>query len=288
MGPVAQPHPTICAEGNHSAIVAPVLTYAQQGGRCRSIEDPHHTICASKKDQNSMIAATMIHVGNGERKGQAPRALDITAPLNTVVAGGVKQYPVAAYLAQQNNDLRGVHPGRPASEPISTVTSSGSHQTPVAAWLAKYYGTGDGAPAHEPMHTVTTKDRMGPVQAELAAPPFDEAHAPRARQVVELLRQHGLWDDREFVTLEIDGTPFIIVDVGMRMLTPRELFNAQGFPADYVIEGVWHESKGEWDFNSFPKDVQVSCVGNSVCPPLAEALVRSNCAHLIEVQEVAA
>ncbi|AWI85146.1 DNA methyltransferase [Alloyangia pacifica] len=288
MGPVAQPHPTVCAEGNHSAVVAPMLTYAQQGGRCRSIEDPHHTICASKKDQNSMIAATMVHVGNGERKGQAPRALDITAPLNTVVAGGVKQYPVAAYLAQQNNDLLGVHPGRPVSEPISTVTSSGSHQTPVAAWLAKYYGTGDGAPAHEPMHTVTTKDSMGPMQAALAAPPFDEAHAPRARQVAELLRQHGLWDDREFVTLEIGGTSFVIVDVGMRMLTPRELFNAQGFPADYVIEGVWHQRDGEWEFEAFPKDVQVSCVGNSVCPPLAEALVRSNCAHLVEAREVAA
>ncbi|NDW30993.1 DNA cytosine methyltransferase [Salipiger sp. PrR007] len=288
MGPVAQPHPTVCAAGNHSAVVAPVLTYAQQGGRCRSIEDPHHTICASKKDQNSVIAATMVHVGNGERKGQAPRALDITAPLNTVVAGGVKQYPVAAYLAQQNNDLRGVHPGRPASEPISTVTSSGSHQTPVAAWLAKYYGTGDGAPAHGPMHTVTTKDRMGPMQAEVAAPPFDEAHAPRARQVAELLRAHGLWDDREFVTLEIGGTSFVIVDVGMRMLTPRELFNAQGFPSDYVIEGVWREEGGEWEFEAFPKDVQVSCVGNSVCPPLAEELVRANCAHLVEAREVAA
>ncbi|NDW31541.1 DNA cytosine methyltransferase [Salipiger sp. PrR007] len=288
MGPVAQPHPTVCAEGNHSAVVAPVLTYAQQGGRCRSIEDPHHTICASKKDQNSMIAATMVHVGNGEREGQAPRALDITAPLNTVVAGGVKQYPVAAFFAQQNNDGRGVHPGRPAGEPISTVTSSGSHQTPVAAWLAKYYGTGDGAPATEPMHTITTKDRIVPMQAELAAPPFDEAHAPRARQVAELMRQHGLWDDREFVTVEIGGTPFVIVDVGMRMLTPRELFNAQGFPADYVIEGVWHQRDGEWEFEAFPKDVQVSCVGNSVCPPLAEALVRSNCAHLVEAREVAA
>lgn len=283
MGPAAQPHPTVCAEGNHSAVVAPVLTYAQQGGRCRSIEDPHHTICASKKDQNSMIAATMVHVGNGERQGQAPRALDISAPLNTIVAGGVKQYPVAAYLAQQNHDGRraaSFNPGRPADAPVSTITSSGSHQTPVAAWLAKYYGTGDGASATEPMHTITTKDRIVPVEAELAAPPFDDAHAPRARQVAELLREHGLWDGREFVTVEIGGTSFVIVDLGMRMLTPRELFNAQGFPADYVIEGVWHERDGEWEFESFPKDVQVSCVGNSVCPPLAEALVRANCDHL--------
>ncbi|WP_226628390.1 DNA cytosine methyltransferase [Alloyangia pacifica] len=264
--------------------MAPVLTYAQQGGRCRSIEDPHHTICASKKDQNSMIAATMVHVGNGERQGQAPRALDITAPLNTVVAGGVKHYPVAAYLAQQNTGLVGHH----ATAPLSTIVGKGFTQSPVAAWLAKYYGTGDGAPATEPMHTITTKDRIVPMQAELAAPPFDEAHAPRARQVAELLRRHGLWDDREFVTVEIGGTSFVIVDVGMRMLTPRELFNAQGFPPDYVIEGVCHERGGEWEFEAFPKDLQVSCVGNSVCPPLAEALVRSNCAHLVAMKEAAA
>ncbi|MBL3598176.1 DNA cytosine methyltransferase, partial [Rhodovulum sulfidophilum] len=89
-GAATTPHPTVLAGGGHSAVVAPVLTYAQQGGGNRSAEDPHHTICASKKDQNSLLAATMVHVGNGERPGQAPRALDIGAPLNTVVAGGVK------------------------------------------------------------------------------------------------------------------------------------------------------------------------------------------------------
>jgi DNA (cytosine-5)-methyltransferase 1 len=199
------------------------------------------------------------------------------------VAGGVKQYPVAAFLAQQNNDSRrigGVNPGRPADAPMSTITSTGSHQNPVAAWIAKYYGTGEGARADEPMHTLTTRDRMGHTEAQLAAPPFDDSHAPRARQVADLLRTHGLWDDREFVTVEIGGANFVIVDVGMRMLTPRELFNAQGFPPDYVIEGVWHEQDGDWSFEAFPKDVQVSCVGNSVCPPVAEALVRANCAHM--------
>ncbi|MCA0944074.1 hypothetical protein LCM08_04040, partial [Salipiger pacificus] len=61
-----------------------------------------------------------------------------------------------------------------------------------------------------------------------------------------------------------------------------------GFPPDTVIEGVWHERDGEWEFEAFPKDVQVSCVGNSVCPPLAKALVRSNCAHLAVEREMAA
>ncbi|WP_413219871.1 DNA cytosine methyltransferase [Tritonibacter mobilis] len=278
---LSAPHPTVLAGGGHSAVIAPVLTYAQQGGACRSIKVPHHTICASKKDQNSMIAATMVHVGNGERSGQTPRALDISRPLNTVVAGGVKQYPVAAYLAQQNGGPRmEQNAGHDLRKPVTTVTGSGSQQMPVAAFFAKYYGTGDGAPASEPLHTITAKDRMAHCQAKVQAPPFTDEHKARAREVADILRAHGLWDDREFVTLEIDGQSFVIVDVGMRMLTPRELFNAQGFPADYVIEGIWKEIDGDWSFTAFPKDVQVRCVGNSVCPPVAEALVRANCSHL--------
>ena len=273
-----------------------MLTYAQQGGGNRPATDPHHTICASKKDQNSLIAATMVHVGNGERAGQKPRALDVCAPLNTVVAGGVKHYPVAAYLAQHNNDSRrigGVNPGRRADDPMATVTATGSHQMPVAAFFAKYYGTGDGARTDEPMHTITVKDRMAHMQAELAAPPFAPEHHARARQVAEFLREHGVWDGGEFVTLEVEGVTYVVIDIGMRMLTPRELFRAQGFPDDYVIEGVWEVGSG-WDnlghnggprFVPFAKDVQVSCCGNSVCPPIAAAIVGANCQHIAIEEE---
>lgn len=278
-GSLDRPAKTVTASGQHHALVAPVLTYAQQGGGNRDPLAPHHTICASPKDQNSLIAATMVQTGYGEAPGQKPRALDITRPLGTVVAGGAKHAPCAAFLAQQNTGVF----ARPAQDPLSTVCQSGSHQNPVAAFFAKYYGTGDGARQDEPAHTVTTKDRFAHVQADLAAPPFGPEHQDKARQVAQLLRDHGLWDDREFVNLTIDGAEFVIVDVGMRMLTPRELFNAQGFPPDYVIEGVWEGiDSPDPTFRPFPKDVQVSCCGNSVCPPLAEAIIRANCEHLME------
>lgn len=264
-------------------MIAPVLTYAQQGGANRSITDPHHTICASKKDQNSLIAATMVQTGYGERTGQAPRALDIQAPIGTMVAGGAKHAPVSAFLAQQNGGPRmDSHAGHDLREPISTIAASGSHQTPVAAWFAKYYGTGDGSRTDEPLHTVTVNDRFGHMQADIAAPPFSAHHERRAREVADFMRAHGAWDDREFVSLVIDGATYIVVDIGMRMLTPRELFNAQGFPPDYVIEGVWQQDDEEWSFVPFAKDVQISCCGNSVCPDLAEALVSANCGHLAE------
>jgi len=279
---ITVPHPTVLAGGGHSAVIAPVLTYAQQGGGNRNVTDPHHTICASRKDQNSLIAATMVQTGYGERQGQAPRALDVEAPLGTVVAGGAKHAPVAAFLAQQNGGPRmGAHAGHDLREPISTIAASGSHQTPVAAFFAKYYGTGIGARTDEPMHTVTVKDRMGHAQADLAAPPFSPEHHARARRVADFMRAHDAWDGGEFVTLGIGGASYVIVDIGMRMLTPRELFRAQGFPDDYVIEGVWEGiDTDDPTFRAFPKDVQVSCCGNSVCPPLAEAIVAANCGHL--------
>lgn len=336
-------------------IIAPVLTYAQQGGGNRSVEDPHHTICASRKDQNSVmlpylasiahgdsggrreypltdpmgtvtmggiqhavIAPALVQTGYGEREGQAPRALDIGAPLGTVVAGGVKHAlvaphlmtmrnsakpfngadepahtvtaggagltSVAAFLAQHNNDSRrigGVNPGRPAGEPISTVTASGSHQNPVTAFFAKYYGAGTGARVDEPCHTVTVNDRFGHVQADLKAPPFGPEHEYAAYRVARFLEAWGAWDSRRYVTLTIEGAEYVVIDIGMRMLTPRELFNAQGFPPDYVIDGHWTEDDaGEWHWSPFAKDVQVSCCGNSVCPDLAEAIIGANCGHL--------
>lgn len=402
-------------------VVAPVLSYAQQGGGNRSVEDPVHTICASAKDQNmviapvlnayygegagstdrsapvgeplqtvvtenrhAVIAPTLIQTGYGEREGQAPRSLDINAPLGTVVAGGVKHAlavptivgcggragqsrprggdeptatitakadvcVAAAFLAQHNNDSRrvgGVNPGRPADEPVSTITANpqqgviaafvsrqfgtstghgmdepahtatagvnksmlvaphlmtmrnagkpfngadepthtvtagGAGLSLVAPFLGKYYGTGDGQRLDDPTHTVTVKDRFGFVEGELAAPPLTGAQIARARQVADFMRAHGFWDEREFVEVEIDGVLFVIVDIGMRMLTPRELFNAQGFPPDYIIDL-------EYQGRPLPKSTQISCCGNSVSPPVAAALVAANCGHLARMREAA-
>jgi len=321
-----EPTHTITAGGAGLSVVAPVLTHAQQGGAVRSVEHPHHTITASKKDQNSVIIPTLVQTGYGERKGQEPRALDPNKPLGTVVAGGVKHAAAVAFVAQHNNDSRrdgGVNPGRSADEPISTVTASGAQQGVISAFISrqfgesvghgvnepshtataggggksalvapymqKYYGTGDGSRYEEPCHTVTVADRFGHVEASIEVPPFTPDQMARARQVADFLRSHGFWDEREIVTLDINGETFVIVDIGMRMLTPRELYNAQGFPSDYVIDGAWVEPEGggEPRWVAFPKSVQVSCVGNSVSPQPYAALLAVNCGHLA-LQQVAA
>jgi DNA (cytosine-5)-methyltransferase 1 len=310
------PHPTVLAGGGHSPLITHSITRFNGGATGQDLRDPLATITANsfikrpggaaplgilaphlasiahgdsggRREypltdpmgtvtmggiQHAVIAPALVQNGYGERDGQAPRALDITQPLGTVVAGGVKH----ALVAPHHSGATGHDP----RDPLSTIAATGSHQNPVAAFFAKYYGTGDGSRTDQPCHTVTVKDRFAHVQADLAAPPFGPEHEDRARAVAAFLRAHGAWDDREFVTLGIDGATFMVVDIGMRMLTPRELFTAQGFPADYVIEGTWEQRGADWHFRDFPKDVQISCCGNSVCPPLAEAIIRTNCAHL--------
>ncbi|WP_457814163.1 DNA cytosine methyltransferase [Sinorhizobium meliloti] len=274
---VNAPHPAVLAGGGHSAVIVPTL------------------------------------VGCGGRAGQSrPRGGD--EPLATVTAKA-DVCTAAVFVAQHNNDSRrigGVNPGRAADEPVSTVTATGAQQGVVAAHITKMYGRSDGhaagEPAHtvgtrdkigvvaphlhayygsdqdtpenEPFHTITTKPRFSHVEAAISAPPFTEDQHARARDVAAFLRSYGFWDEREFVTLTIGDAEFVIVDIGMRMLTPRELYSAQGFPTDYKIDA---DANGR----PFPKNVQVSCVGNSVSPPVAAALVAANCQHLAEYREAA-
>ena len=107
----------------------------------------------------------------------------------------------------------------------------------IAAFLQKYYGQGLGQGMADPLHTVTTRDTFG------------------------------------LVTVQVDGQTYAIADIGMRMLTPREQFRAQGFPESYEI------AAGA-DGRALTKTEQTRMCGNSVCPPLSEALVRANCSHL--------
>jgi DNA (cytosine-5)-methyltransferase 1 len=121
----------------------------------------------------------------------------------------------------------------------------GDHVRPaarhVAAFLYAYYGTDQDPKLGHPMHTDTTRDRFG------------------------------------LVTVEIDGKSYAIVDIGMRMLTPRERFTAQGFPASYRIDtGIDPEGRPV----ALSQTTQGRCCGNSVCPPIAAALVAANCADM--------
>lgn len=282
------------------AALAPFASYAQQGGASRSLEDPLHTITASDGDHNTICAAHLVHVGNGEREGQAPRAMDIGKPLGTVVASGIKHHAVAALLQKFAQNGHGCDPaeplhtvmagaprhavvcahieqanggpnndrlaGRGADQPLSTATASGSQQRIVTSNLVKLRGTcAHGQPTDEPLHTISAG---GTHMAEVRAFLLKYYGTDQDPQLGEPLHTVTTKDRYGVVTVTIEGEEYAIVDIGMRMLTPRELFAAQGFPPDYIID---RDAAGR----PITKTAQVAKCGNSVCPPIAEALVRA-------------
>ena len=242
------------------------------------ITHPLRTVSA-EGTHHGLVAATMVQTGYGERQGQAPRALDIQAPLGTVVAGGVKHAVVQAAFLEQANGGFYDGDGRDMRDPVSTVLQAGSHQRLVSAYLVKYYGEGgQWQGCGEPMHTVPTKHRMGLVQvvqvpAGILAPEL----LARAKACAAFMHQHLPEHFPEPADLVLVGQ-YVLVDITLRMLAPRELARAQGFPADYVLE------RGA-DGKPITKTDQVRLIGNSVCPDVAEALIRANAADLLRHYE---
>lgn len=284
-----------------SATLAPFITEHANASNQRNMpaDEPLRTQCAEVKGGHfAIVAPTLIQTGYGEREGQAPRAPGLDVPLGTVVAAGAKHAVVSAFLAKHYGGvvghgvdqptgtvtatdhhslvtaqlvgvggragqsrprsadepaatltakadtalltsnlvkLRGDNVGSGTDEPLHTVSAQGTHHGEVRAFLVKYYGNEeDGVPVTEPMHTIPTRDRFGLVT--------------------------------------IKGETFAITDIGLRMLTPRELYRAQGFPDSYIID---HGGDGR----ALTKTAQVRMCGNSVCPPLSRAIVASNYAE---------
>lgn len=255
-----------------------LVSYAQQGGGVRSGFEPFHTITASPKDQNVIIVPTLVQTGYGERKGQAPRVPGLEKPLGTVVAGGTKHALVAAFMAQHNGGERMENSaGRPAIAPLSTLTTRGTQQQIVAAHMMPHYGASVTRSATDPVGTITAGG--GGKQAMVAAfmhKYYGTEQDPRIDQPI-----HTLTTKERFglVTVEIQGEPYTITDIGMRMLTPREQFRAQGFPDSYEIEKT--------SLGTLTKTQQTRMCGNSVAPAVAAALIRANCQHLLGEGELA-
>ena len=252
---------TAWPRGGSHAVVAPVMVQAGHGQGTpdaprwshgnKSVRDPVGTVTASGGGQ-AVAMGTLVQMGYGEREGQAPRALDARQPLGTVVGAG-KFAAVTAFVEQANGGFNAT-PARDAREPLSTSTATGSQQRLVtatvveptltpsqeegalrcAAFLIRYYGQGGQlGDMREPMSTSTTKDRLA------------------------------------LVTVWLRGTPYVIVDIQLRMLTPRELYNANGFPKTYIID------RGH-DGRIFSKSTQVRMCGNAVPPPLGRAVIEAN------------
>ena len=185
---------------------------------------------------------------NASQKSEAPRVPGLDKPLGTIVAGGGKHGLTTAFMVQANGGFNAT-PARAMDTPMSTVTTSGSQQQlctlqlsqddeagalRCAAFLMRYHGNGgQWSDLREPMTTITTRDRLA------------------------------------LVTVWLKGEPWVIVDITLRMLVPRELYNAQDFPPNYVIDRT---AAGK----SLTKTAQVRMAGNSVSPLPMRLIVAAN------------
>ncbi|EDX6844663.1 DNA cytosine methyltransferase [Salmonella enterica] len=259
------------------AVAVPHLTKFRTGATGQNVTDPAPTITAGGGGKSQLVTSTLIQMGYGERPGQEPRVLRLDNPLGTVTAGGNKFATVSAFLAKHyGGNYTG--PGVGLDEPAHSVTTV-DHHAVVASHLVKLRGTcRDGQRTDDPAPTITAGGlHVGEVQTTLAVDEYDEQ---RAQLVLAFLRKYCGEDCTGLVT--IGGVVYRIVDIGMRMLQPRELYRAQGFPDWYVIE---HDFRGV----KYAKDKQVARCGNAVPPPFSEALVRANLPELcINREEIAA
>lgn len=239
----------------------PFIIQVNHGGdnfRGQEVDKPMPTITA--KHGFGVVAPTLIQY-HGEQSKNEVRGQILKKPLQTVdtanryglVTAFMSKYfggnyqgcgssvdePLHTITAVDHNALAAVHItqfnnhciGQKVDEPLKTITCGEGHFGEVRAFLIKYYSGESGQKVNEPLHTIRTKDCFGLVT--------------------------------------IKGVDYAIVDIGLRMLTPRELYNAQGFPTDYEIETDCYGNK-------YPKTKQVARCGNSVPPPFATALARAN------------
>lgn len=273
--PLDKPAHTILKQ-SRACLVAPVIARQFGASIGHRADEPSATITAGGGGKSQLVTPTLIQMGYGERPGQEPRVLQLDNPLGTVTAGGNKFATVSAFLAKHyGGNYTG--PGVSLDEPAHSVTTV-DHHAVVASHLVKLRGTcRDGQRTNEPMPTVTAGGQhVGEVKTTLAADGYDEH---RAQQTLEFLRQYCGEDCDGLVT--VDGITYRIVDIGMRMLQPHELYRAQGFPEWYIIDQDYRGQK-------YAKDKQIARCGNAVPPPFAEALVRVNLPELCYRTEQAA
>lgn len=258
---IREPMPTITGKHGYG-VVEPYLVQIGQTGftadRSKDVREPLTTIVS--KNEHCLISPTLIQYHSETAKGEV-RGQKLDEPIMTVdgsnryglVTSFIQKYYGGNYQGNGSDIKEPLHTittlernaicaatliqmnnncdGRDITEPIPTITAGDGHFGEVRAFLIKYYGQGIGQDIEEPLDTVTSRDRFGLVT--------------------------------------IAGIDYQIVDIGLRMLEPKELYGCQGFPDDYIID---HDYTGK----TYPRSEQVRRCGNAVCPPIPAALVSAN------------
>ena len=289
-----EPVPTTVSKQECCAVAANLIQYhteQTENVRGQGMDGPVMTVDGSNR--YGLASCNLVeYYGNGN-------PIDVTDPLHTVTAhdregvvsahiqkffGGVvgedAREPLPTVTTVDHNALAAVHIekyfaggykgcGDSADAPLSTVTVEPRHGA-CAAHVVEFKGQDIGQSVDKPLRTITASwGEFAECRAVLTkAPGRDLGNWPQIRELLNEYCGYSLADD-EVILLIIRGIAYYISDITLRMLTPRELYNAMSFPLDYIIEV-------DYLGNVYPKDKQVARCGNAVCPALAEAMVRAN------------
>lgn len=259
IAPVTDAHKTIPAK-HTGGIVAPALiqyhTEQTEHVRASGLGTPINTVDASNR--YGLTCANLVEYYTGGRP------LDVQAPMHTVTSHD-REAVVAAHIAKYYGGVVGEKVG----EPLPTVTAI-DHNAVCAAHVVKFKGDEVGTQPTEPLPTQTSSGVFAVCRTHLAKirSGDDLGHWPEIRALLNEFCGYTLADD-EVLLLDIDGVLYYLADIGLRMLSPRELYNAMGFPPDYIIDR-------DYEGHEYKKSAQVARCGNAVCPPVASALVRAN------------
>lgn len=259
IAPVTDAHKTITAK-HTGGIVAPALiqyhTEQTEHVRASGLGTPINTVDASNR--YGLTCANLVEYYTGGRP------LDVQDPLHTVTSHD-REAVVAAHIAKYYGGVVGEKVG----EPLPTVTAI-DHNAVCAAHVVKFKGDEVGTQPTEPLPTQTSSGVFAVCRTHLAKirSGDDLGHWPEIRALLNEFCGYALAED-DVLLLEIGGALYCISDIGLRMLSPRELYNAMGFPPDYIIDR-------DYEGHEYKKSAQVARCGNAVCPPVASALVRAN------------
>lgn len=257
---VDAPIMTVDAANRYGIASAALTKYYGTDRHGQDIQGPLHTVTA--KDRESLVVASMTEY-HGASIGQA-----VDKPAPTVLAQG-HQGITAALLSKFYGGAYTGEGSRP-DDPLHTVTAI-DHNALTTAHMAKLKGTNLGHAVDQPVQTITAGGgHFGTATTILskAAPGTPLFNWPKVRELLNTYCGYHLADD-EVILLWIGGAAYFVADIGLRMLTPRELYRANGFPVDYIIER-------DYMGNVYGKSKQVARCGNAVPPPFAAALVRAN------------
>ena len=231
-------------------------TEQTENARVSGLNTPINTVDSSNR--YALACANLVeYYGNGN-------PLDLKEPMHTATSHD-REALVSAHITKYfDGGYKGC--GDAANKPISTITALPRHGV-CAAHITEFKGQDIGQCVERPLRTITASaGEFGTCGTVLSRQ--DMGYWPQIRELLNKYCGYHLADN-EVILLYINGVPYFIADITLRMLTPRELYNAMGFPSDYVIDR-------DYMGNIYHKTKQVARCGNAVCPPMAEAMVRAN------------